>query len=70
MFDPHVRELAPKQVKAIAKLVGFQLEMFGTFYAWGVASDELRKKITEMIEALGFNPQHRGDDAFYAFRKP
>ena len=42
-------------------------------YGWefhAVATDELRRKLTDMIEALGFDPQHRGDDAFYAFRKP
>jgi SAM-dependent methyltransferase len=69
MFDPHVRELAPKQVKAFAEHVGFTLEEFGTFFAWGVCDQELRHKISKMIAELGFDPSHRGDDAFYVFRR-
>ena len=69
MFDPHVRELAPNQVKAFAELVGFSLELFGTFFAWGEYPVELRQKISDMIVALGFDPSHRGDDAYYAFRR-
>jgi SAM-dependent methyltransferase len=70
MFGPHVRELVPMQVKAFGELVGFELESFGTFFAWGVCDTALRHKILDMIAALGFDPSHRGDDAYYALRRP
>ncbi|MGH7223162.1 MAG: class I SAM-dependent methyltransferase [Gemmataceae bacterium] len=69
MFDPHVRELAPKQVKAFAEHVGFTLEKFGTFFAWTECSNELRQKIAKMITDLGFDASNRGDDAYYVFRR-
>ena len=70
MFNPHVRELAPKQVKAFAELVGFRLVSFGTFFAWRECPQELRKKLLDLITSLGFDPTNRGDDAYYAFEKP
>lgn len=69
MFDPHVRELPPIRVRALAELAGFTLESFGTIFAWKVFPDELRRKILKMIEDLGFNPEHRGDDSYYVFRR-
>lgn len=69
MFGPHVRELAPRQVKAFAEHVGFKLMAFGTFFAWGVCDSELREKLLKIIADLGFDPQHRGDDAYYVFQR-
>lgn len=69
LFDPHVRELAPKQVKAFGEHAGFTLEKFGTFFAWTECSQELRQKISKMISDLGFSPANRGDDAYYVFRR-
>lgn len=70
LFDPHVRELAPMQIKAFGELVGFELEKFGTFFAWTSADDEMRNKTLKFIADAGFDPSNRGDDAFYALRKP
>ncbi|RYG94036.1 MAG: FkbM family methyltransferase, partial [Alphaproteobacteria bacterium] len=70
LFEPHVRELAPKQVKAFAERVGFHLEAFGTFFAWGTADEDTRSRILEFISQMGFDPSNRGDDAVYVLRKP
>lgn len=70
MFNPHVRELAPRQVKAFAELVGFQLELFGTYFAWGECSAELREKVLDFITSVGFDPSNRGDDAYYVLQRP
>jgi SAM-dependent methyltransferase len=69
MFDPHVRELAPQQVKAFAEHVGFTLEKFGTFFAWETCDPKLRQRISKMIAKLGFDSSHRGNDAYFAFRR-
>ena len=70
LFDPHVREFAPMQIKALAELAGFELELFGTFFAWGECSAALRQKLSEMISLMGFDTDNRGDDAYFAFRRP
>lgn len=70
LFDPHVRELAPKQVKAFAERVGFRLEAFGTFFAWQTADDDTRARALAFINEMGFDAANRGDDAVYVFRKP
>lgn len=69
LFDPHVREYAPNQVRAFAEHAGFALEAFGTYFAWGSASSELRSKLLGVIAELGFDPSNRGDDACFVFRK-
>jgi FkbM family methyltransferase len=70
LFDPHVRELSPKQVRAFGERAGFKLEAFGTYFAWQTADDELRSRIIDFVVSAGFNPADRGDDAVYVFRKP
>ena len=70
LFDPHVREMAPRQIKAFGERVGFVLEGMGTFFAWGTADDALRAKVLTFIEDMGFDPGNRGDDAYFMFRKP
>ncbi len=70
LFDPHVREFAPKQLKAFAERVGFEFEAFGTFFAWGTADDATRARVLQFIAEMGFDPSNRGDDAVFVFRKP
>ena len=69
-FDPHVREMAPRQVKAFGERVGFVLEEYGTFFAWTSSDDAERAAILEFISQQGHDASNRGDDAFYVFRKP
>lgn len=70
LFEPHVRELAPRQVKSLAERVGFSSEVFGTFFAWTTASDQQRSTMLKFITDMGFDASNRGDDAAYVFRKP
>jgi SAM-dependent methyltransferase len=70
LFDPHVRELAPMQVKAFAERVGFNLEEYGTFFAWTTAGEEERSRVLALISEMGFDASNRGDDAFFVLRKP
>jgi len=70
LFDPHVREYAPIQIKAFAERVGFRLEAFGTFFAWQTAAPLVRDRLLEAIADLGYEPGNRGDDACYVLRKP
>lgn len=69
LFDPHIRELAPVQVRAFAQLSGFDLEAFGTFFAWETATPDLRERLLAIVAELGFDPSNRGDEACYVFRK-
>jgi SAM-dependent methyltransferase len=70
MFEPHVRELAPAEVFKLAADHGFELLKFDTFFSWGVAPEEFRRKTLAYIEAAGFSSSHRGDDSYFEFRKP
>lgn len=70
LFDPHVRELAPKQIKAFSERVGFVVEAMGTFFAWGTADDATRSRILSFIADMGADPSNRGDDACFVLRKP
>lgn len=70
IFEPHVRELTPNQVKAFGEYVGFRLETFGTFFAWQTIPEDLRQKIFGFLEANALDMANRGDDAYFAFRKP
>lgn len=70
LFEPHVREFAPIQIKSIGERVGFVLEGFGTMFAWGVGSADERDRVLRFITDMGGNPSNRGDDAVYAFLKP
>jgi SAM-dependent methyltransferase len=69
MFEPHVRELAPADVLKLAADHGFELVKFETFFSWGVASEDFRREALAYIEAAGFSTEHRGDDAYFEFRK-
>lgn len=68
-FGPHVRELTPGEVVNMGKAVGFELESFATFFAWGETSHSLRDAILKFIEQCGFDPSNRGDDAYFQFVK-
>jgi len=70
MFEPHVREYAPLEVKSLGERVGFVLEGFGTMFAWGVGSEVERDRVLRFIAELGGDPSNRGDDAVYVFAKP
>jgi SAM-dependent methyltransferase len=70
VFEPHVREFAPIQIKSIGERVGFVLEAFGTMFAWGTGSEIERDRVLRFIAEMGGDPSHRGDDAVFAFKKP
>lgn len=70
LFEPHVREFVPIQVKSIGERVGFVLEGFGTMFAWGAGSAVERDRVLSFIAEMGGDPSNRGDDAVYAFVKP
>lgn len=69
LFDPHVREMTPRQVISFAAAAGFELLRFGTFYAWTTATSDERQMALEFVQSVGGDPRHRGDDAFFVFRK-
>ena len=70
IFEPHVRELAPAEVFRLGAEARFELATFETFFSWTLAPEDFRRNALAYIEAAGFNPAHRGDDAYFEFRKP
>jgi SAM-dependent methyltransferase len=70
MHEPHVRELAPVDVLSLGSDHGFALERFDTFFSWDVAPEDFRRQALAFIEATGGDPTHRGDNAYFEFRKP
>lgn len=70
LYDPHIREFAPQQIRAFGELVGFELTAFGTFFAWNVIEQPEREKLLKWIVDEGLDASNRGDDACFVFRKP
>ena len=70
LYDPHIREFAPQQIRAFGELVGFELTAFGTFFAWNVIEQPEREKLLTWIVDEGLDASNRGDDACFVFRKP
>lgn len=70
LYDPHIREFAPQQIRAFGELVGFELTAFGTFFAWNVIEQPEREKLLKWIVDEGLDASDRGDDACFVFRKP
>lgn len=70
LYDPHIREFAPQQIRAFGELVGFELTAFGTFFAWNVIEQPEREKLLKWIVDEGLDASNRGDDACFVFKKP
>lgn len=70
LYEPHVREFPPHDVFVLAHQHHFERVRFDTFFSWTEADEEFRNRANEFLAAGGFSTEHRGDDAFYEFRKP
>lgn len=70
IFEPHVRELAPREVFKLGADAGFELGKFETFNAWTMAPEGFGQSALAFIESAGFSPADRGNDAYFEFRKP
>jgi hypothetical protein len=70
----HVRaacsRVTPTDVFNLAAHCGFEKGRFDTFFSWGVAPHEFRLQALGFLAASGFSQEHRGDDAYYEFRRP
>jgi SAM-dependent methyltransferase len=69
IYELHVRELTPTQVKAFGSAVGFTLERFDTYDCYQLHSEAARKMAAELIKKLGSDVERRDNGAFYLFRK-
>jgi SAM-dependent methyltransferase len=69
IYLPHVKEYAPEDVIRLFGDQGFECEWRDTFagtFELGDVSEKLRTYFTQ----LGHSAEHRGDVAFFVFRKP
>lgn len=70
LYDPHIREFAPRQIRAFGEAAGFELSAFGTFFAWSVSTPSERERLLNWIVDQGLDASDRGDDACFVFIKP
>jgi SAM-dependent methyltransferase len=69
-YPPHVREYTMEEVISLAREAGFVVERACTFFAWNSHPDIKRGVLRAVFRLMGFDMSNRGDDAFFAFRKP
>jgi SAM-dependent methyltransferase len=69
-YPPHVREYTIEEVISLARNAGFSVEHACTFFAWNSHPDVNRRVLLVVFRLMGFDMGNRGDDAFFAFRKP
>jgi len=70
LHPPHVREYAVDDIIKLATEERLVVEAQSTFFAWEEWEDVDRKMLIDALDAMGFDMTERGNDAFFAFRRP